>query len=152
MLESAKATLQTHTTDVLTYEAEVIKVIRGESKLNPDLLNKLHEDAKAKVNEAEQAVKNLEAQIHTSEQMKESLSRQFDNIRTIRTWADMYDECDMETKKMIVSRIIKAVKVTRDYEIEIDLTVDCEQLGITTENKSTYADESAVYKPAISAI
>ena len=45
------------------YEAEVIKVIRGESKLNPDMLNKLHEDAKAKAADAEQNVKRLEAQL-----------------------------------------------------------------------------------------
>ena len=42
----------------------------------------------------------------------------------------MYDECDMDTKKMILSRIMQAVKVNRDYEIEIDFTVNCEELGI----------------------
>ena len=30
---------------------------------------------------------------------------------------------------MILSRIMKAVKVSRDYEIEIDFTVDFEQIG-----------------------
>lgn len=84
------------------------KVIRGESKLNPDLLNKLHEEAKEKVADAGQAVKNLEAKIRGGEQMRESLSQQFDNMRTL---ADMYGECDMATKKMIVSHIMKSVKV-----------------------------------------
>ena len=42
----------------------------------------------------------------------------------------MYEDCDMETKKMILSRIMKSVRVKRDYEVEIDLTVDCEQLGV----------------------
>ena len=50
--------------------------------------------------------------------------------------ADMYERCDMETKKMILSRIMKAVRVKRDYEIEIDLTVDCEQLGRIQTKKS----------------
>ena len=40
------------------------------------------------------------------------------------------DECDMETKKMILSRIMRSIKVSRDYEIEIEMTVDCEQLGL----------------------
>jgi len=31
---------------------------------------------------------------------------------------------------MILSRIMKSVRVKRDYEVEIDLTVDCEQLGV----------------------
>jgi cell division septum initiation protein DivIVA len=110
----------------LEYEAEVIKIIRGESKLNPDLLNKLYEDAKVKAADAEQGVKQLEDQIQDGEKMKDSLSQQFDNLRT---WADMYDECDMETKKMILARIMEAVRVRRDYEIEIDFTVDFEKIG-----------------------
>ena len=123
-IATAKATLKTHATEVLEYEAEVIKIIRGDSKLNPDLLNKLHEEAKLKVAESELVVKRLELQIQDSEQTKASLSQQYDEMRT---WADMYDECDMETKKMILSRIMRSVKVKRDYEIEIDLTIDCEQ-------------------------
>ena len=127
LLTTARAALRVHTAEVLEYEAEVIKVIRGDSKLNPDLLNKLYEDAKAKSAESEQTVKMLERKIQDGEQMRDSLSQQFD---TMRTWADMYDDCDMETKKMILSRIMKSVKVKRDYEVEIDLTVDCEQLGV----------------------
>ena len=126
-LSAACATFQAHSTEVAEYEAEVIKVIRGESKLDPDLLNKLHKEAKEKAAESEQAVKSLEAKIRGGEQMRDSLSQQFDDMIT---WADIFDGCDMETKKMILSRIMKSVKVKRDYEIEIDLTVDCEQLGL----------------------
>jgi hypothetical protein len=39
-LTQAKATLTAHMAEVLEYETEVIKVIRGESKLSADLLNK----------------------------------------------------------------------------------------------------------------
>jgi len=108
LLTTARAALRAHTAEVLEYEAEVIKVIRGDSKLNPDLLNKLYEDAKAKSTESEQTVKMLERKIQDGEQMRDSLSQQFD---TMRTWADMYDDCDMETKKMILSRIMKSIKV-----------------------------------------
>lgn len=77
--------------------------------------------------------------------MRDSLSQQFDNLRT---WADMYDECDMETKKMILARIMKSVRVRRDYEIEIDFTVDFEEiggiahLGFMQENDSILLTES----------
>jgi hypothetical protein len=126
-LTQAKAVLQAHTTEVLEYEAEVIKVIRGESKLNPDLLNKLYEEAKAKAMESEQHVRHIEESLEGGEQMKASLCEQFQNIKS---WSDMYGTCDMETKKMIVSKIFSAVRVKRDYEVEIDLTATCEQLGI----------------------
>jgi len=41
---------------------------------------------------------------------------------------------------------MKAVRVKRDYEIEIDLTVDCEQLGLLTEEIN--APDSSVEKSA----
>jgi len=31
----------------------------------------------------------------------------------------------------IVARLMRAVRVSRDYQVEIELTVDCEQLGIS---------------------
>jgi hypothetical protein len=127
-LAAARAVLEAHTIEVLEYEGEVIKIIRGESKLNPDLLNKLHEEAKVQAAETEQTVRRLEVQIYDSEQMKDTLSQQYDNLLT---WADMYDQCDMETKKMILSRIMKSVHVNRDYEIDIELTVDYQQLSWT---------------------
>jgi len=55
------------------------------------------------------------------------LKRDFDNIKT---WSDMYDECDLETKKMILFHMMKKVHIRRDYEIELDLMVDIEQLGL----------------------
>jgi chromosome segregation ATPase len=129
-LTKAKATLTAHTAEVLEYEAEVIKVIRGESKLNSELLNKLHEEAKEKAAEAERRVRSLTESIESGEQMKTDLAKQF---ASIQNWADMYSTCDLETKKMILSKIFSAVRVRRDYEVEIDMTVDCEQLGIVVQ-------------------
>jgi DNA invertase Pin-like site-specific DNA recombinase len=141
-LTQAKAILQAHTAEVLEYEAEVIRVIRGESKLNPDLLNKLHEEAKAKVEESEQHVLQVEKSLQNGEQMKMALCEQFQNIQN---WSDMYETCDLETRKMILSRMFSAVRVSRDYKVEIDLAIDCEQFGITLDE--TNAEESVPVVP-----
>lgn len=130
-LTSARATFQAHSAEVLEYEAEVLKIIRGESKLGSDLLNKLYEEAKEKATEAEQAVRQLDERLKNSEQMKAALSQQFDNIKT---WSDMYDGCGVEAKKMILSHIMSAVRVKRGYEVEIDLTIACEELGICLDS------------------
>jgi len=123
-LTSAKATLGAYESEALAYESEVIKVIRGESKLNADMLNKLYVEAREKVTLSEQTVKELEKKLQNSEQMKKMLSKQFDNMKT---WSDMYDECDLSTKKMIVSQMMNAIRVKRGYEIEVDLTGGVEQ-------------------------
>jgi hypothetical protein len=65
------------------------------------------------------------------------LSEQFGNIQS---WSDMYETCDLETKKMILSRMFRAVRVKRDYEVKIDLTASCEQLRL-------YLDEADAGEP-----
>jgi len=96
-LIAARANLQAHTTELLEYEAEVLKVIRGESRLNSDLLNKLYEQAKVDCATAVQAVHRCEQALQTNEERREGLSQQFD---TMQSWATLYSECDMATKKM----------------------------------------------------
>ena len=71
--------------------------------------------------------------------MKSHLAEQYDEISS---WAELYDTCDFAAKKMIVSRMMKEVRVRRDYEIEIELTASCEALGISL-------DESIVFKERV---
>ena len=127
-LKTALATHHANAAEVLQYELEVIKVIRGENNLSADLLNKLYKEAKAKAIESDSRVKSLEKRITDCEEKSGSFASQYDSMCT---WAGLYVDCDMETKKMILSRIMSSIKVSREYEIEIDLTVDCEELGIS---------------------
>lgn len=117
-LSHARAILQSHRAEMKEYEAEVLKIIRGESNLSSELLNKLYEESKAKVNSAAETVRELEEKIKNSEKLRDELFRQYD---TITRWAELYDTCDIETKKMIISRLMNTIRVKRGYEIEIDL-------------------------------
>ena len=38
-------------------------------------------------------------------------------------WATLYDNCSFEAKKMIAAQFIKAVRVKRSYELEIEFNV-----------------------------
>ena len=102
--------------------------------LQHHMLNKLYDEAKEQVTLAELSVTQMEEKIKNSEQMKAELHQQFDDMKT---WSDMYDECDLASKKMILSRLMKSVKVKRDYEIEIDLAIDYQQLGVSNPEDST---------------
>ncbi len=138
-LTRARANLGAHTAEVKEYEAEVIKVIRGESKLSSDLLSKIHEEAKARMEEAEKIVHDLESKLENSEKMRDRLAEQYDDISG---WAELYDTCDLAAKKMIVSRMMKEVRVKRDYEIEIDLTASCEALGISLDKPIVFKESA----------
>ena len=58
--------------------------------------------------------------------MLETLNAQYDDIIS---WADMYDSASMESKKMIVSCLIRRVEVYRDYRLHIDFNIDFEQFS-----------------------
>ena len=58
--------------------------------------------------------------------MLDVLNAQYDDIRS---WAEMYDSASMESKKMIVSCLIRRVEVYRDYRLHIDFNIDFEQFS-----------------------
>ena len=58
--------------------------------------------------------------------MLDTLNAQYDDIIS---WAEMYDSTSMESKKMIVSCLIRRVEVYRDYRLHIDFNIDFEQFS-----------------------
>ena len=86
-LAKAREIMQADTAEVLEYEAEVIKVIRGESRLDSELLNKLHEAAKTRAAASSAAVRKLEEQLKDDKERKSALAQQCDSMLA---WADMY--------------------------------------------------------------
>lgn len=104
--------------------AETIKVVQGTSRLNVDLLNSL-------VDETSDQIKQLKQQIQaTTTELEETLrdaSQVLQEYDQLIGWAEMYDNCTFEAKKMIVAQFVKAVRVRRDYEIDIEFNVSFEE-------------------------
>ena len=104
--------------------AETIKVVQGTSRLNVDLLNSL-------VDETSDQIKQLEQQIQaTTTELEETLrdaSQVLQEYDQLIGWAEMYDNCTFEAKKMMVAQFVKAVRVRRDYEIDIEFNVSFEE-------------------------
>lgn len=100
--------------------AETIKVVQGTSHLNADLLNSLVEETKSQIAE-------LEQQIQREKNALQALSNNAETVRQeyaqLVSWADMYDNCTLEAKKMIVAQFVKSISVKRDYEIDITFNV-----------------------------
>jgi len=60
-------------------------------------------------------------------------TQQYNNVLT---WADMYADSSIDVKKMIVSQLISAVRVSKDYKIEIDFKISEKQLGLEQDVKA----------------
>jgi len=123
-LDKAKAYLQEKEKDLEDYKGETLKVIRGQSKLSIELLNSLTAEANEQIRDARADADTAEKHYSELLESAENLRKEYDRLLT---WADLYDKSTFEAKKMIAAQFIKAVRVGRDYNIEIDFNVSFEE-------------------------
>lgn len=122
--EMAKAHLQDKQKELGDYKGEALKVIRGQSKMSIDLLNTLVTETEAKIKEAQMALDAADAELKELLETSENRKREYDRLLS---WADLYDKSSFAAKKMIVSQFIKAVRVGKDYNIEVDFNVSFDE-------------------------
>ena len=110
--------------DYQDLRAETLKVIQGNSQFGADLLNSLMDETAAQL-------KGLEGQMQTAElELREAVSgvEQVKKEYTqLMNWAELYDNCTFEAKKMIVAQFVKTVHVKRGYELDIEFNVSFEE-------------------------
>ena len=104
--------------------AETIKVIQGTSRLNVDLLNSLVAEASEQIKQLSWLIQTATAELEETIQSASQVLREYDQLMG---WAEMYDNCTFEAKKMIVAQFVKEVHVRRDYEIDIEFNVSFEE-------------------------
>ncbi len=124
LLNKAQADFNKKQDEYKTYKAEVIKVLRGESSFNADVLNELINNCIAELEALEREIEKYQKELNSADTVKRDAERKYDNLLS---WAGLYKKGSMASKKMIVSQLIKAVRVRRDYELEIDFNIAYEQ-------------------------
>ena len=115
-------------------KVEAMKIIRGQSDMSMDFLNAMVKEAENNLNVAQDKVKAAELAKEELEASTESIKAEYQQLLT---WADMYDKCSLEAKKMIVSQLIKSVKVGRGYNLEIAFNIAFEDFQQTVNTDET---------------
>ncbi|MCL2681823.1 MAG: recombinase family protein [Streptococcaceae bacterium] len=133
-LEQAKVALSKDAQVLSMLEDELFKILQGTSSLKPELLNKKHDEAERAVNQRKVIVEAFERELENSKETMSQVKRQYNDVMT---WADMYSESPIDAKKMIVAQLISAVRVSKDYKIEIDFKISERQLGLAQEMEVT---------------
>lgn len=105
------------------YKSEVSRVIVGSSGFRAEVLNELIMETKEQIALAQNEINRAQADIDSCKQLSGNIEKQYDKIIT---WADLFNGCTTEAKKMIISQFIQQVRVEKDYNIEIDLNVGYE--------------------------
>lgn len=99
---------------------EIMKSINGTSTFDTDLLKEMLAENKAAQLATEQEITQLRKEKDREEEKLKHLSLQYQNIKN---WADEFSEASVDTKKMILAKMIEKITVTRNYDITIKFYV-----------------------------
>ncbi|WP_297981556.1 recombinase family protein [uncultured Oscillibacter sp.] len=113
--------------DYQDLRTETLKVIQGNSQFSADLLNSLIDETTAQIEELGQQVQSAEQELRDTVSGAEQVSEEYTQLMN---WADLYDNCSFEAKKMIVAQFVKAVHVKRGYEVNIEFNVSFEEFQL----------------------
>lgn len=124
-LTRAKVLCNRREKELSDYQSEVLKVIRGESKLSTMIINELIEKAEGTLQEAQKDEAHWAEELDSIQQKATDMHKLYGKVVS---WSQLFDTCNMAEKKMIVSQLIRQVRVWKDYRIEIDFNANIEQL------------------------
>jgi hypothetical protein len=125
-LEQATKRYDSKTKELQLYKSEVKNAIAGTSSFSMELLSELISECQTQIEEAQQGMENAQAEINSYEQISAAVTSRYNKILT---WADLFDDSPIEAKKMIVAQLIKQIRVSRDYSLEIDLNLNYEMFS-----------------------
>ena len=61
------------------------------------------------------------------EEKKELLKNLDFRYNQFLSWANEFEDASMEEKKMIICQLIKSIKVSKDYKMEVEFNVSYQQ-------------------------
>ena len=132
LLESLKNDYAKASEDLITLKAEIVKSLRGESAFSEALLSSTIEETQSRCTELQTQLEKAEEEYNSGVLLMDSLRAQYDKIIS---WAVLYENADLPSKKMIINNLIKRIDVYRGYRLHIEFNIDLEHFskGLDTD-------------------
>lgn len=103
---------------------EMIRVIRGKSSIDRDMIQQLLDENQAAIQAAQDALTAAQNKLEEIEQENKKAENDCSNLFT---WASTYQNASFQQRQAILNQFIKEVRVGRDYDIEVILNVPLEE-------------------------
>ena len=103
---------------------EIGKSLSGESSFTTDMLTMSINSTKEEMENVEQRLKDCEDSLEEKSEVLEKLDFYYNQFVS---WVDEFENSTMEQKKMIVCHLIKEIRVSRGYELEIEFNISYRQ-------------------------
>ena len=94
---------------------EMIRVIRGKSSIDRDMIQQLLDENQAAIQAAQDALTAAQNKLEEIEQENKKAENDCSNLFT---WASTYQNASFQQRQTILNQFIKEVRVGRDYDIE----------------------------------
>ena len=104
--------------------AEISKSLTGDSSFTPDMLSMAIENMKAELQKSDDKLAQLNYEINNSQGAMKKLDHYYDQFNN---WASEFGDATLEERKMIVCNLIREVKVSRGYELDVVMDMNYEQ-------------------------
>ena len=101
-----------------------MKALTGESQLDLTVANGMLLKHREKMQAAKQAMEEAKTRL---EEEKSSAQRTKAQIDELVSWADCYAQADIETRHMIIARLIERVDVATGYKVHIKFRISLRQ-------------------------
>ncbi len=103
---------------------EVGKSLSGESVFTTDVLTMSINSTKDELSSVEERLNNCEKALEEKKDVLDKLDYYYNQFVS---WADEFENATMEQKKMIICQLIKEIKVSRGYDIQISFNISYRQ-------------------------
>ena len=104
--------------------AEISKSLTGESKFTPDMLSMAIENTQAELQKSEEMLVQLNFSLNNSQGAMKKLDHYYEQFRS---WAEEFEDADLPERKMIICQLIREIRVSRGYGLDVVLDLNYEQ-------------------------
>ncbi|MBR4457347.1 MAG: recombinase family protein [Clostridia bacterium] len=109
---------------VTALEEEAVKALTGESQLDLGIVNSMLVKHRARLESAQRIMAESKAKMEAETANAKETKAQIDELLS---WAECFDKADIETRHMIVARLIERVEVRTGYKVHIKFRISPEQ-------------------------
>ena len=104
--------------------AEISKSLTGESKFTPDMLSMAIDNAKTALQDTEDKLAQLNYGLNNSQGAMKKLDFYYEQFRS---WAEEFEDAELEQRKMIICQLVREINVSRGYELDVVLDLNYEK-------------------------
>ena len=119
-LKKAKAEYAKASKEFSKWENLMLDSIEGMCVFTPEQIKGRMDKVRENMNSLAERIEELEEQVSDASTMSKDIQ---EHHRRLLKWADMYDAASMDEKRAVAAYIIKAVTLSRDYNIQVEFNI-----------------------------